>query len=90
MEITNLDCILLGFLCKGFPCLLSMVVPSLNHMPFLLAGLFMDLLGQFLMFHLQGVGVLGLGEVILVLQLAIIFHTKAPNRLLDLHLISLL
>jgi hypothetical protein len=52
----------------------------------------MDLLGQFLMFHLQVVGVLGLGEVIPVLQLAIISHTnKARSSLLgilDLHLIS--
>jgi hypothetical protein len=92
MVITNLDCILLGFLCKGFPCLLSTVVPNLNHMPFLLVEQFMDLLGQFLMFHLQVVGVLGLGEVIPVLQLAIISHTnKARSRLLgilDLHLIS--
>lgn len=93
MELISLECILLDILlCQGFPCLIFMVVPNLNHMPFHLVGLFMDLLGQFLMFHLQGVEVLGLGEVILVLlQLAIIYLiNKAPNSLLDLHLTSLL
>ena len=92
MELISLECILLDILCQGFLCLLFMVVPNLNHMPFHLVGLFMDLLGQFLMFHLQGVEVLGLGEVILVLlQLAIIYLiNKAPNSLLDLHLTSLL
>lgn len=95
MELISLECILLDILlCQGFPCLIFMVVPNLNHMPFHLVGLFMDLLGQFLMFHLQGVEVLGLGEVILVLQSAIIYHiNKAPNSLLgilDLHLTSLL
>ena len=49
-------------------------------------------LGQFLMYHLQGVEVLGLGEVVRVLQLAIIFHTsKAHNSqlgILDLLLTS--
>lgn len=93
MELISLECILLDILlCQGFPCLIFMVVPNLNHMPFHLAGQFMDPLGQFLMFHLQGVEVLGLGEVILVLlQLAIIYLiNKAPNSLLDLHLTSLL
>lgn len=82
MDPISLDCILLGILCQGCPCH-HLVVRSLSRMPFQHVELCMDPLGQFLVYHLLGIGVLGLGEVIQVLQLAIIYHTnKALNSLL--------
>ena len=85
MEVISLEYILLGIQCQGYPCHLFLVVLNLSHMPFQLAELYMDLVGQFLMSLLQGVGVLVLGVVTRVLLLATIFRTrKAHNNLLGI------
>lgn len=90
MVHTREVCILLGSQCLGFPFHHSMVVHPLNPMQFPHAEVFMGQLELFLMFLKREVEVSGLGVVVLVLQLGVIYLTNwAPsNQLGVLDLIS--
>lgn len=81
----SLGCILLGIQCLGFPFHHFMAVPILSHMLFQLVELYMDQLELFLTSLHQEVADSGLGVAVLVLLLAVIFHTtKAPSKLLEI------
>lgn len=85
MVLINLECIRLGSQCLVSPFLHFMVVPHLNPMPFQLVELYMDLLELFLMSLHQEAGGLVLGVAMLVLLLAVIFHTsKVLSKLLGI------
>ncbi|RVX14507.1 Regulator of nonsense transcripts 1-like [Vitis vinifera] len=74
-----------GFPMPRVPFLHFMVVPHLNPMPFQLVELYMDLLELFLMSLHQEAGGLVLGVAMLVLLLAVIFHTsKVLSKLLGI------